>query len=112
MHTHVVGPQMKEHGRAFRRGDEEGARRIDEELEPAYELLKVAPNPIAIKAALNLLGHEVGGHRLPMVPATDDEVARVRDCLERAGLSAPRRGGVGPRQGPGIHSAGDRGVCA
>ena len=46
-------------------------RRIDEETEPAYELLKVAPNPIAIKAALNLLGHEVGGHRLPLVPATD-----------------------------------------
>jgi 4-hydroxy-tetrahydrodipicolinate synthase len=73
----------------FRAGDEEAARRIDEATEPAYELLKVAPNPIAIKAALNLLGHDVGGHRLPLVPATEDEVARVRDCLERAGLKVP-----------------------
>ena len=89
VHTHVVGPQVKRMVEVFRSGDEAGARRIDEETEPAYELLKVAPNPIAIKAALNLLGHEVGGHRLPLVPATDDEVARVRDCLERAGLKIP-----------------------
>jgi 4-hydroxy-tetrahydrodipicolinate synthase len=89
VHTHVVGPQVRRMVDAFRSGDEDAARRIDGETEPAYELLKVAPNPIAIKAALNLLGHEVGGHRLPLVPATDDEVARVRHCLERAGLTLP-----------------------
>jgi 4-hydroxy-tetrahydrodipicolinate synthase len=89
VHTHVVGPQVKRMVELFRSGDEAGARQIDEETEPAYDLLKVAPNPIAIKAALNLLGHEVGGHRLPLVPATDDEIARVRDCLERAGLHVP-----------------------
>jgi 4-hydroxy-tetrahydrodipicolinate synthase len=89
VHTHVVGPQVKRQISAFRDGDEETARRIDEELEPIYELLKVAPNPIAIKAALNMLGLEVGGHRLPLVAATPDEVARVRDCLERAGLQVP-----------------------
>jgi 4-hydroxy-tetrahydrodipicolinate synthase len=89
VHTHVVGPQVKRMVELFRSGDEEGARQIDEETEPAYDLLKVAPNPIAIKAALNLLGHEVGGHRLPLVPATEDETARVRECLERAGLHVP-----------------------
>jgi 4-hydroxy-tetrahydrodipicolinate synthase len=89
VHTHVVGPQVKRMVEAFRRGDEDGARKIHEDTEPAFDLLKVAPNPIAIKAALNLLGHEVGGHRLPLVPATDDEVARVRECLERAGLTLP-----------------------
>jgi 4-hydroxy-tetrahydrodipicolinate synthase len=89
VHTHVVGPQVKQMIRAFREGDEETARRIDGELEPAYELLKVAPNPIAIKAALNLLGQEVGGLRLPLVSATPEEVARVRECLERAGLRVP-----------------------
>ena len=89
VHTHVVGPQVKQQVSAFRGGDEETARRIDEELEPIYELLKVAPNPIAIKAALHLLGFDVGGHRLPLVAATPDEVSRVRDCLERAGLQVP-----------------------
>ncbi len=89
VHTHVVGPQVKQQIRAFRDGDEETARRIDEQLQPIYELLKVAPNPLAIKAALALLGFEVGGHRLPLVSASDEEVARVRDCLERAGVSVP-----------------------
>ena len=86
VHTHVVGPHVKEMVRLFRAGDVEGARALDEELRPSIELLRVAPNPIAIKAALNLLGHEVGGHRLPLVEATDDERDAVRDCLERLGL--------------------------
>jgi 4-hydroxy-tetrahydrodipicolinate synthase len=86
VHTHVVGPQVKELVRLFRAGDVEGARTLDEQLRPALELLKVAPNPIAIKAALNLLGLEVGGLRLPLVEATDEEAARVRACLERLGL--------------------------
>ena len=83
VHTHVVGPQVKQMIRRYRAGDVEEARRIDRELQPSYELLKVAPNPIAIKAALRLTGHDVGGHRLPLVEATEEEVARVRACLER-----------------------------
>jgi 4-hydroxy-tetrahydrodipicolinate synthase len=86
VHTHVVGPQVKRMVGAFREGDVEAARRINEELKPALELLKVQTNPIAIKAALNLLGHDVGGLRLPLVPANEGEIAQVRDCLERLGV--------------------------
>ena len=86
VHTHVCGPQVKEMIRLYKQGDHVEARRMDEAMAPAYDLLKVQANPIAIKAALNVLGHEVGGLRLPMVEATDDEQARVRDCLERLGV--------------------------
>jgi len=86
VHTHVVGPQVAEQVRAARSGDLERARAIDRELQPSYDLLKAATNPIAIKAALNLLGHAVGGHRLPLVPPTDEELGEVRSCLERLGL--------------------------
>src|SRR3954447_18405106 len=89
VHTHVVGPRVKAMVRAFREGDAETARQIDEELEPVYELLQVQTNPIAVKAALNLLGHDVGGLRLPLVEADEGEVARVRDCLERLGVLTP-----------------------
>jgi 4-hydroxy-tetrahydrodipicolinate synthase len=75
--------------RAFREGDTETARQIAQELEPVYVLLKVQTNPIAVKAALNLLGHDVGGLRLPLVEADEGEVARVRDCLERLGVLTP-----------------------
>ena len=86
VHTHVVGPQVKEMVTAFHAGDHARAREIDEQLAPAYELLKVVGNPIAIKAALHLSGHDVGGLRLPMVEATEGETERVRSCLERLGV--------------------------
>ena len=89
VHTHVVGPMVKEMVSAYRSGDVERARELHERAAPAYELLKVQTNPIAIKAALNLRGHDVGGLRLPMVEATEDEAARVRDCLERLGVLEP-----------------------
>ena len=91
VHTHVVGPQVKELVTRVREGDHEGARRIEHETAPALEILKVQTNPIAIKAALNLLGHDVGGLRLPLVEATEDEITRVRDCLERLRLLEPSR---------------------
>ena len=88
VHTHVVGPQVKELISSYRAGDVERARALDEDLRPALEILKVQTNPIAIKKALELLGHEVGGLRLPLVEADDAETAEIRDCLERLGLLA------------------------
>ena len=43
-------------------------------------------NPTCTKAALNLLGHEVGGLRLPLVDATAQELEAVRAMLARHGL--------------------------
>jgi 4-hydroxy-tetrahydrodipicolinate synthase len=89
VHTHIVGTRVKEMIRRFRDGDADGAKAIDEELKPVIDALAVTTNPIPVKAALNLLGHEVGGLRLPLVEATDDEIEVVREALERAGLLAP-----------------------
>jgi 4-hydroxy-tetrahydrodipicolinate synthase len=89
VHTHVVGPQVKEMVRKYREGDVEGARALDEDVRPSIELLRIVTNPIAIKCALNLLGHEVGGLRLPLVEATEAEREAVRGCLERLGLLQP-----------------------
>ena len=86
VHTHVVGPQVAELVRLWNAGEHDAARALDRELAPSIELLRVTTNPIAIKAALDLLGHEVGGHRLPLVDPTEEERERVRDCLERLGL--------------------------
>jgi 4-hydroxy-tetrahydrodipicolinate synthase len=86
VHAHVWGPQTKEMVRRHRAGDVDGARALNEEMAPAFDLLKIQTNPIPIKAALNLLGHEVGGYRLPMVDPTEQELGQVRACLERAGI--------------------------
>jgi 4-hydroxy-tetrahydrodipicolinate synthase len=81
--SHVVGDE-------FRRMVDEPERRreIDAGLRDLFEALAVAPNPIGIKAALNMLGHEVGGLRLPMVEADEHERAVIRAALERHGLLA------------------------
>jgi 4-hydroxy-tetrahydrodipicolinate synthase len=46
----------------------------------------VTTNPIPIKAALNMAGHEVGGLRLPLVEADEAESRAIRTMLERHGL--------------------------
>ena len=86
VHTHVVGPRVKELVASYRSGDVERAHALDQELRPAIEILRVQTNPIAIKKALQLLGHEVGGLRLPLVEADEAETARIRSCLEQLGL--------------------------
>jgi 4-hydroxy-tetrahydrodipicolinate synthase len=59
---------------------------IDASLQDVYEVLFITSSPICCKAALNLLGHHVGGLRLPLVEADESELATVRAVLERHGL--------------------------
>jgi 4-hydroxy-tetrahydrodipicolinate synthase len=76
--SHLVGPEM-------RRIVDEPERRheIEDGLRDLYEALSVTTNPIPVKAALNLIGQEVGGLRLPLVEATEEEKAVIRAALER-----------------------------
>jgi 4-hydroxy-tetrahydrodipicolinate synthase len=79
--SHVVGPEMR------RMYDEPGARaEIDASLRDVYETLFITSSPTPVKAALNLLGHDAGPLRLPMVEADEAETAAVRAMLERHGL--------------------------
>jgi 4-hydroxy-tetrahydrodipicolinate synthase len=84
-----IGPRVKELIGRFKEGDPDGAREIDSELRIVVEALAVTTNPIPIKTALGLCGHDVGGLRLPLVGASGDERLAIRRGLERAGLLAP-----------------------
>ncbi len=85
VYTHVVGSQVRELVTRFRDGDVEGARQIDRDLRTVIEALTVSTNPIPVKAALAMLGHDAGGLRLPLVEATDEAKAVIREALERVG---------------------------
>ena len=81
--SHLVGREMR------RIIDEpESRREIEDGLRDLYEALTVTTNPIPVKAALNLAGHDVGGLRLPLVEATGEEKAVIRAALERHHLLA------------------------
>jgi 4-hydroxy-tetrahydrodipicolinate synthase len=77
-------------GREMRRIIDEPERRqeIEDGLRDLYKALTVTTNPIPVKAALNMAGQEVGGLRLPLVEASDDEKAVIREALERHKLLA------------------------
>jgi 4-hydroxy-tetrahydrodipicolinate synthase len=79
--SHLVGPQMR------RMVDEpENRASIDASLQDVYKTLFLTASPTCTKAALTLLGHRVGGLRLPMVEADDAEREAVRAMLVRHDL--------------------------
>jgi 4-hydroxy-tetrahydrodipicolinate synthase len=84
--SHVVGPRLAEMARLVRSGDTSAATALDESLRALYKTLFVTSNPIPVKAALNLLGQDVGGLRLPLLPATPEETAAVAAELRRLEL--------------------------
>jgi 4-hydroxy-tetrahydrodipicolinate synthase len=81
--SHLVGTEM-------RRIVDEPERRheIEDGLRDLYEALSVTTNPIPVKAALNMAGQQVGGLRLPLVEATEEEEAVIHAALERHELLA------------------------
>ncbi len=81
--SHLVGREMR------RIIDEPDSRNeIEDGLRDLYGALTVTTNPIPVKAALNMIGHDVGGLRLPLVEATEDEKTVIRAALERHELLA------------------------
>lgn len=85
--SHLAGLRMKKMIELYRAGNHDEARAIDESLKPLYQALFTTANPILVKAALNLQGHDVGGLRLPLVPATDAETAAIRKVLSELSLA-------------------------
>ena len=81
--SHLVGREMR------RIIDEPDHRQeIEDGLRDLYRALTVTTNPIPIKTALQLAGHDVGGLRLPLVEASEEERTAIREALERHKLLA------------------------
>jgi 4-hydroxy-tetrahydrodipicolinate synthase len=81
--SHLVGREMR------RIVDEPDRRHeIEAGLRDLYRALTVTTNPIPVKTAMNLTGHDVGGFRLPLVDATEEESVVIREALERHKLLA------------------------
>jgi len=77
-------------GSEMRRIVDEPERRheIEDGLRDLYKAMNVTVNPIPVKTAMNMIGMEVGPLRLPMVDASDEERAVIREALERHNLLA------------------------
>jgi 4-hydroxy-tetrahydrodipicolinate synthase len=84
--SHIAGRDYRRMIDLMAAGDLAGARSIHDSLQPLLEALAITTNPIPLKAALNLLGFDAGGLRLPLVEADAAERAAVAAALEAAGL--------------------------
>ncbi len=86
--SHIVGEEMR------RMVDEpEQRRRIDESLKDVYRDMGVGPLACSTKAALRLMGLDVGAPRLPYVELDEQELTVIRAMLERHGLLATATAG-------------------
>ena len=84
--SHLAGERMREMVELTVAGDAAAARKIHDGLMPLYRGLFIVSNPIPLKAAMEMAGQPVGPPRLPLVPATDDERARIRQALVDSGV--------------------------
>jgi 4-hydroxy-tetrahydrodipicolinate synthase len=85
--SHLIGPHIAEIIESFFSGKADHAR--DMYLD-AVSLMKtimtVTASPIPVKAALEMLGVQVGQPRLPLVSPTADESVAISSALRNAGL--------------------------
>ncbi|MBB5628648.1 4-hydroxy-tetrahydrodipicolinate synthase [Sphaerisporangium krabiense] len=87
---HVVGTELAEMIRRYRSGDVDGARDINRRLLPVVAgVMTRTQGVITAKAALALLGRDAGPVRLPLVDATADEIAALREDLVAGGVKLP-----------------------
>ena len=84
--AHLVGRRLKTMIDHFFQGETFKAAKIHLELLPLFKALFINTNPIMVKAALNLLGVEVGPPRLPLVEPEQSELAQLKEVLRQVGL--------------------------
>ena len=84
--SHLVGKDILRMIVAYNNGDTREATRIHLELFPVFKGLFITTNPVPLKGAMNMLGMEVGGVRLPLTGPNEQENEVIRDMLVAKGL--------------------------
>ena len=84
--SHIIPKQMHDMVISFRAGDTKKALDIQNKYLSLINTLFIDVNPIPVKVAMNLLGHEVGGFRKPLTPMSDVHRDILKNELVKAGL--------------------------
>ncbi len=84
--SHIAGPQIQAMTQSFLNGDRQKARELHLRLFPLFKAMFVTTNPVPVKQALNLQGHQVGPTRLPLVDASAAELEHIENALKQFGL--------------------------
>lgn len=84
--SNVATARMKEIVNAAAIGDWNNARSLNEKLLPLMDGLFKTTNPILVKEALKLDGFPVGGVRLPLVDATEEQSRQLEATMREVGV--------------------------
>jgi 4-hydroxy-tetrahydrodipicolinate synthase len=84
---HTVGKDLREMLDSWFAGNSNRALEIHQKLLPVYTGTFRTQGAILTKAALNLMGLPGGHTRLPLVDATDAQIAQLRDDLRAGGVT-------------------------
>lgn len=80
--SHIIGPEMQEMVRSFKKGNFKEAETMHHQLLPVMEAMFAVPSPAPVKAALEMKEFPVGSVRLPLVPLTDKERATLSSIIQ------------------------------
>lgn len=80
--AHIIGREMKEMIQSFVNGQHAQAAKLHRQLLPTMEAMFMAPNPVPVKAALEMQGIVSGNVRLPLVRLNEEEENALRTHLE------------------------------
>ena len=84
--SHIVGLQLKEMILSFQNGHVSKALAIHEKLQGLFNALFETTNPIPIKAALVLLGWNVGSPRYPLTKLNDVKTKNLLEIIKNLSL--------------------------
>jgi 4-hydroxy-tetrahydrodipicolinate synthase len=80
--SHIIGNEMQEMVAAFTGGNHLKAAGLHQKLLPVMKGLFTSPNPTPVKTALQMKGLDVGSVRLPLIPLTEVERAKLSQLLQ------------------------------
>ncbi len=84
--SHIAGPEIQAMIQSFLNGDRQNARELHLRLFPLFKAMFVTTNPVPIKTALNLQGHQVGATRLPLVDVSAADLEHIENALKQFGM--------------------------
>lgn len=80
--SHVIGNELQQMVRNFQAGNVQVAATQHRQLLPIMKSVFMAPNPTAVKAALELKGVSVGTVRLPLVPLSEEQQEELQKTID------------------------------
>ncbi len=84
--SHVAGKEIAEMIKGYKNGNVSKAKDLHLKLMPLFKALFMTTNPIMVKAAVNLKGLNVGGLRLPLISATEEQINKLKKVMEEVGV--------------------------